>query len=764
MEKERNEDLNPRSEDIEEKVRQMLDPSIPDVPDLKEVAPDESNDTKEKVVVIKPSPSRPKNITVNETPSAPELPATLTQESKETPLPSKKTQKKVVIPIEHHEEAADPYEPKNPVPQLVKNPPSKITIQDHSEDPDEVAAKLDEAIAELDTTKSKNAESKQNEAEETDLTDISNESDDPLRVDEVASDDTPDTPIEDPEIVVAPETEKAVADIIAKESDEILEIEDAVRETEEPAKPKKTKQRKHPLKALGTILKKPAARWALAFILLAGAAAAATVPTSRYFLLHAAGVRVSSSMTVIDETTQQPLRNAEVRIGEVKALTDETGKVTLQKVRVGPNTLTITKRAYAQLSKQVVLGWGSNPLGGLALKPTGTQYAISVKDFLTGKGLEGVTATSGQADAQSDKDGNIRLSIEKPSEGDITVTLKRTGYRDEELTINPDDTDEQSATLVPSKKHVYISRRSGTYDIYSAYIDGKDEKVVLAGSGNERDDMVLIAHPTDDVAVYVSTRPGQRSPSGEILKNALIIHLDDNETTNIGSSEDIQIISWSGDHLVYKQIGANTNTESADRYQIISYNYKDATTKELTKSNFFNNAIGIGNTVYYAPSNASEASNAKFYKVNVDGTNSASLLDSEVWNIIRTGYDQLSLAVQQEWYEYRVGAKNATKLNTAPANQQSRIYIDSPDGKRSAWVDIRDGKGVLLVYDIATKSEKTIKTESNLGYPVRWLNDSVLVYRIINAIETADYAIDTDGGEAVKIADVTDVDGFVTGL
>jgi hypothetical protein len=70
------------------------------------------------------------------------------------------------------------------------------------------------------------------------------------------------------------------------------------------------------------------------------------------------------------------------------------------------------------------------------------------------------------------------------------------------------------------------------------------------------------------------------------------------------------------------------------------------------------------------------------------------------------------------------------------------------------WVDVRDGKGVLLSYRLDDKKEAAVKITSGLMDPVYWINDSQVVYRVTTSQETADYVVSLDGGEAQKIADV----------
>ncbi|MFN3380444.1 MAG: tetratricopeptide repeat protein, partial [Runella zeae] len=77
------------------------------------------------------------------------------------------------------------------------------------------------------------------------------------------------------------------------EGDEILEIEDAVRDTDEPVKPAPVKEQKKSggfSKSLAAILHKPAVKFLLILFVVGGLLAATVVPAARYFLLNTAGV------------------------------------------------------------------------------------------------------------------------------------------------------------------------------------------------------------------------------------------------------------------------------------------------------------------------------------------------------------------------------------------------------------------------------------------------------------------------------------------
>lgn len=550
------------------------------------------------------------------------------------------------------------------------------------------------------------------------------------------------------------ETDQAVDEILAEESDILLEVDDAMIDNGEPVK-SGGKLHQNLLDTLKRWWAIPKVRWGI--IIGSGLVVLALIllPATRYFALNTVGVRAASSMTVVDSGTQLPLKNVQVKIGGASAITDADGKAKLSRVRLGSNKLKVEKRGFAAIEKDVTLGWGSNPLGGFSLTPTGSQYSFTIVDFLSGKAIGKIEASSNEASAISDDKGLIKLTVGGSEEPKLTISIKGESYRTEQLVIDPNDKSNRVVKLVPARKHAFISKRSGKFDIYSIYADGKEEKLVLAGSGKEREDMALVPHATSDTAAFVSTRAGQRNKDGYLLSNLILINTKDNTTSSIVVSERVQILGWSGNHLVYLQVAAGASANDAKRYRLMSYHLLDDTNNELASSNYFNAALLAGNQIYYAPSSASQAGTASLFRVSPSGTSSQSVLAQEVWNILRSSYDHLNLATEKDWYDLALGEKAPTKLSSPPVSQNQRLYIDSPDGKRSVWVDSRDGKGVLISYDTTAKTDKSLRSQSGLGHPVSWLGDKVLVYRVRTDQETADYAINVDGGEPVKLRDVT---------
>lgn len=486
------------------------------------------------------------------------------------------------------------------------------------------------------------------------------------------------------------------------------------------------------------------------------------VPFSRYFLLNLVGVRSSMSISLYDETTKQPLKNVQITARGMTVVTGSDGKATFQHIKLGRTRLDIKRRAFAPVQKTITLGWGSNPLGNLELKPVGAQYSFLIIDALSSKPIEKAEAGSDDLASLSDKDGKLVFTVDGSSDQDLQITITANGYRKEKVTINNDTNKTQTVKMIPGRKQPFISKQSGRFDLYSTDIDGKNETVVLKATGNEQPEIGLIAHPTDEVAALVSTRDNIRNKDGFLQQTLTFVDLSDNTTRTITHSERIQVIGWIESKLVYAQITAGASAANAARQKLNAYDYKTQKTEQLASSNSFNDLLVKGKDVFYAPSNAfTPNAPAGFYKISPEATNKQSVLDKEVWNLFRTDYNNLTLSVQQDWYQYKLGSTDKpTKLPSAPANIKNRIYSDSPDGKNSLWIDERDGKGTLLLYDLELKSDKVIAAQAGLDYPVRWLSNNSVVYRIHTPQETADYVLNIEGGKAVKIRDVTQTEGM----
>ena len=555
----------------------------------------------------------------------------------------------------------------------------------------------------------------------------------------------------------------AVADIVAHEGDTVLEAEDKERSGDivEESHPKRSFK-----EWMRAVWAKPAARWGIILAILGLLLAAAIIPKSRYYILNTAGARSSLGITIVDSGTLQPLKNVTVRIEDASALTDSKGVAKLEHIKLGQATMQITKRAFTTVSQQLTVGWGSNPQGEQRLVASGAQYSFIITDFLSGKPIQKAEATSGEGNAVSDKNGKIILSLDTSGKADndeLTIQIIAPDYRNETVKIMASNKETNSVKMVPSRKDVFMSNRSGKYDMYTIDADGTNEKKIVSGTGVERPDMDLAVQQNGDLAAYVATRENARNADGYLLSTLYVVDTKTGTLSKIDQSEQIQLVGWASDgHLVYVKIAAGASGANPKRYRLITVNSKNVSeTKEIATANAFNDVVMAGDKILYAPSNAlGDNPNPGLFIVGADGAGPVTVTSKETYNIFRTDYNTVTINASGAYYTYKIGAAPNTLTPIAAPTTVNRLYIDGFSNNKSLWVDNRDGKGLLLSYDKTAQKDTTLITQAGVKLPIFWLNDTDAIFRINDGKQTADYIVSVNGGEAKRIQDVSDTAGI----
>lgn len=667
---------------------------------------------------------------------------------------------------EETDNSTAPVLPDMPVPKE----PIKISIREHiEEDEPPITEQADAAVesteAPGDTTEDSQELPDEGVEVEPEVTTEDSATDDeaaeeqnPLAFEDLPTPDEPDieevAPVEskfDDELL-----SRAVDDIVAEESDKLLAAEDAAA-----VAPTRSAEKSHRIRRFFSGWRhNPFARWITIGFVAAVVAAAALIPVSRYYILNALGVRSKASVVVIDQSTQQPLKNVQVTLGDVVAQTNESGEAFFEGLQLGPSVLALEKRAFAPIYHNVTIGWGSNPLGTYRMEPVGSQYVFTVKDYLSGKPVVSASATSEYADANADEEGRITLTLDEAENVDIEVSISAPGYRTEKMTLDLAARQQNDVVLVSDQRHAFISRRAGTYDLYAIDVDGKNEKLVLPGTGSERPDMVVVPHPDNTVVALVSTRDNQRNKDGYLMSTLNIVNLNTSNVVKVTTSEQIQIVGWSGDRLAYVQIAAGASAANPNRQRLMSFDYKQHDNRQLASANYFNDVMTIGELIYYAGSSGSAYdAGGHFMSIKFDGSGQKTILPTQTWNAFRTDYNKLVLSTPDKWYDYTIDQAAVTELPGQPADSTSRFYTDSQDGNYSLWIDTRDGKGTLMVRDVEKQEEKPMLSGGGLGSPARWIDTKIIVYRVTTDKETADYVMSIEGGEPKKIVDVNATGG-----
>lgn len=486
------------------------------------------------------------------------------------------------------------------------------------------------------------------------------------------------------------------------------------------------------------------------------------IPDSRYALLNTFGLRTRAVLNVVDEETGRPVIGAEVELANGAGQTDENGQLELRDLYHGRSLLLVSQGGYQTYQISVRLDYGTNLLDEVRLDPNGQRLRFSVIDEFSELPIENIKASVDDGDATtSNENGNVVLSIDDTARDVIEITLTSKEYVEQvvEFRVKSDD---QSFKLIPDISNVFYSQRNGKYEIYKSQLDGENQELLVAATGSEEPDTQLAIHHENKRAAFVSTRTGARNKDGYLLRSLHILDIDTGATTQISRSERIDIIGWTNDYLIFIATTEGTSAGNPSRNKLISYRLDTAETKVLSASNYFQDALVDGELVYYIPYDFNKSQNQGVKKIGANGVGLQTILkDKSVYQLLRTGPEKIvfeSAFPKSKWYQYGFGG-GLTQLEGKPANTRDIKYVRSPSGKSLSWIEARDGQEVLLHIGPEGEEQVVVK-QKGLKQPMRWVRDDLIVYRVQNGDETADYIVSTETEEPRKIVDVYDSDGI----
>ena len=542
------------------------------------------------------------------------------------------------------------------------------------------------------------------------------------------------------------ETDKAVEDIVAAESDQILAVEDAVKKNNElPATQPTKPHRRFRLRAI----LKDKRTWAVVAVLLITLFA---IPQTRYTILGLF-IKKQVSIVVVDSKTGTPVSNSHVTIAGSTEKTDANGKAKLN-ASLGQDTLSVSKQYYKTSNSKYFVGFKSPPIKKIALVAVGRQVPISVVNKITGKPVANAEIKILKTTAKTNKNGQAVVVL--PADANLDEGLiKAAGYNATKMSVLVTDQKvKQNIFSVTPSGHVYfLSNQSGKIDVVSTNLDGTNRQVVLAGTGKEDvNSTSLLASRDWRYAVLKSKREGIRP----VL---YLIDTSNNKVTQFdGSNGDFYLIGWYGHSFAYSVI-SNSVQQSQNGHQVIkSYdaerqqlNQLDQTQADGWPSTYgyqtFDNFFIVNNLLAYTVQ-------WSVYDATGAGHNLADKKDSiravqpvgqgrkdyQSFRADTVSYMQAALSSPQTilYAVYGNDGKRTfykfenqtvavdTSIDQSDINKKYPIYYVSPSGTQSFWSDLRDGNNTLFVGDASAKDPKRVAVLGDyLSYG--WYSDKYLL-------------------------------------
>lgn len=533
------------------------------------------------------------------------------------------------------------------------------------------------------------------------------------------------------------ETDKAVDDIMARESDLVLAVDDAaVKRTPTPSSSgwkDKLNQLLH-------------SKWTWIGIVVV-ICLLLVLPYTRYRLLGLA-LKKEVQVTIVDSQTDTPVSNAVVRTTGASVKTDANGTAEL-KAGVGERTFTILKQYYKTSTTHYFVGFRGKHDLTIKLTATGRLVPITILNAINGQPLSGASIHVLNTIAKTNNHGQATMAIPANTTTD-PATVSLNGYNTKQVTIQLTSTSvtANNFMLTPSGQIYFLSNQGGTINVLKSNLDGSDLHTVLAGTGHETAATTrLLTSPDWRYLVLEANRDGTRPA-------LYLINTSNDQVTEFDSSNaTFNLIGWSGHNFLYSLTNANTNLWQSGSQVVKKYDADQSQLEQLdqnqavgTSTSYAYQSLGDffiagGNLVYdteWSSQGGYDLSNEN-NTIRVLDINSQSKQDSESFSagsteaIQATRYQPQAIyfAVTMtggstSYFQYANQTVQAVNINIGSFVQSYPVYLLSPSGNHTVWSQSSNGQNSFFTGDANGSSPKQIAILDNYS-PYGWYSDNYIL-------------------------------------
>lgn len=552
-----------------------------------------------------------------------------------------------------------------------------------------------------------------------------------------------------------PETDKAVDDIMAEESDIVLAVNDI----------QAGKRSQNTPESNWTDILHSKWTWITVLVILG---IIFGLPATRYKLLGMV-VKEKVDVSVIDSQTKTPVSDALVSLAGVTVKTDANGKAQL-KAGVGERTLVITKQYYRATGTNYFVGFKSNPPTTIKLVATGRLVPITLSNTISGKPLPNAVIHILNTTVRTNAGGQAWVALPAGALSD-NASISLAGYNTKQVSVQVTSlpVPGNSFTLTPSGTIYFLSNQSGTTDVVKSNLDGTGRQTVLAGSGSETANTTRLLASSD---WHYLALEADRSGSGAALY--LINTANDQVSEFDSSSATFNLIGWSGHNFVYNLTSTTKNQWQAGYEVVKDYNADQSELNQLDQN------LAVGDATSYAYQDFSNffiASGALVYDtqwtsqggydlvtnsdaIRVFQFNSQVLKDYESFpststvSITANRYapEAVYFAVLSStnnvtsYYQYNNQNVASASINQTIFNQSSPSYLLSPSGSYAVWPELANGQDLFLIGNTNAADHKQIAALDNYS-PYGWYSDD---YVLASSGNSQLYILPASGLSAVQ--------------
>lgn len=506
--------------------------------------------------------------------------------------------------------------------------------------------------------------------------------------------------------------------------------------------------------------------WLVAvLIVLAGTAGAAW--QLRWYEPVYDQIRAATVTVKVLEDETFVLENATVTFRGNTFITDASGQATLTNAVAGSWELGVSKEGYTPYSGTVTLQRGANGTFTVSLKkepPKLLGIKGLVTDYVTGLPMADALVSASTVTVKTDAAGGF--TIDKLAAGDYTVTVSKANFTTLEkvVTVSSATPETQKLALVPTGRVLFVSNRDGKRALYTSAFDGSNQQQLIAPvAGTE--DFGHVLSPDGKYLVFSSTRDkiANNFNTGYVSR-LYLVGSDGRGLKKMADDVNPATVLWSPNsrYVYFAAYQDAKQTQFTRRF----YDVTKGTTTDLGEAGSTLAFSQSGIHVAYSVSRQEGESYVYDIKT-LDLVSGARRTVLEAVANYLTIPPIFSADDKYLYYEtqingtrkrFQVTFLTGEQKEVAVSTDASRDYTVSPDGKRKAFLDTRDGKKDLFTVDLNGENETRATTLGVVSeaFPVAWdATSRYLTFAVVREGESAVYIVSADGGEVRKIADFT---------
>lgn len=489
--------------------------------------------------------------------------------------------------------------------------------------------------------------------------------------------------------------------------------------------------------------------------------------------------RENVTVTILDTSSNTPVSDAAVTVGDRHAMTDSHGKVTLTAMPLGAYTLHVEKPNYKNVDTPITVDvFSSTQNRQQPFTATGRPQTFRVVDRLTNKPIAEATITDAKGVTLARTNGDGRVTVVIPvNTKELNLSVAAGKYRVLAAKISSET---KTLQLVPDGVLYFLSKASGKIDVVKSNLDGSDRKVIAAGTGNEVDATTTLLASRDWKYLALKSKRTANKPESLFLidtSNDSMKLLDEGKAV-------FESIGWSGHHFIYKVIkedgpywGAKQATFKSygaekGNYTVLGENANDpASSDQSSLYEILGQPYILDDRIVYTKAWSGGGSEtlpagdkqSVIISVRPDGSDKKTVksfpittsrwISSKLYLPQEVTFQIADRSIPEKYTYGELEDGSYKTIAQADLNKTYPTYLMSPSGNNSFWYEERDGKNALFIGDKNAGDRQEIVAKSEFK-PYGWLTDEYLLLQKNNSeLYITTKAQLQAGGEPLKVGD-----------